>query len=97
MSNDVGNKALLFRKKPSCTVKMYNSINPAINIKPDPKQIVSTIENLVKDKQKLFEISKCSRKFIEIEHDYIKISEKYIKKLLSMALEIFILCFYALK
>ena len=72
-------KVVLGGAEPESSSKMYNSINPAINIKPDPKQIVSTIENLVKDKQKLFEISKCSRKFIEIEHDYIKISEKYIK------------------
>jgi len=52
----------------------------AINALPDTEYIVKKIEWLILNPKKIIEISNNARKFIEQEHDYIKISKQYINK-----------------
>lgn len=52
----------------------------AINAVPDVEQIVAKLEWLILNPDKILEISKNARAFIEKEHDYLKIAQEYIKK-----------------
>ena len=49
-----------------------------INALPDENQIASKLAYLIEHPEKLIEISKSARKFIEKEHDYKMIAEKYL-------------------
>ncbi|MBY8963900.1 glycosyltransferase [Flavobacterium sp. D11R37] len=51
----------------------------AINAVPDAKQIVDQLSYLIENPEKIIEISKNARSFIEREHSYIKIAEQYLK------------------
>jgi glycosyltransferase involved in cell wall biosynthesis len=51
----------------------------AINAVPDAKQIVEQLSYLIENPEKIIEISKNARSFIEREHSYIKIAEQYLK------------------
>jgi hypothetical protein len=51
--------------------------NPAINIIPDVKQIVSAVEMII-EKVDLEEIGYKSRFFVEHYHDHIKVAQQYI-------------------
>lgn len=59
----------------------YNLVEDtvAINALPDVAYLVSKLEWLINNPDKLIEISKNARLFIEKEHEYINISEQYIK------------------
>lgn len=61
------------------SLSMYKTKMPAINIKPDPDHIVKTIEELLQNEKRLFELSNSSRKFIEEEHNCIEIAKRYIE------------------
>ena len=50
----------------------------AINALPDTKKIVEKLEWLILNPEKIIEISKNARAFIEKEHNFIKISQKYL-------------------
>jgi len=52
--------------------------SPAINIKPNSENIVESIENLLECKDSIEKIGHDSRRFIEDNHDYIKVAEKYV-------------------
>lgn len=49
----------------------------AVNVKPDVNQIVNTLSNLIENPEKILNISKSARTFIEDCHDYKKIAKKY--------------------
>ena len=51
----------------------------AINALPDAKKIASEIESLILNPLRIIEIGKNARAFIELEHDYKKIANKYLK------------------
>lgn len=51
----------------------------AINALPDTNDIVSKLEWLIENPSMILEISKNARAFIESEHNYIRISEQYLK------------------
>lgn len=51
---------------------------PVINIKPSVNDIIKKIEKLIEHKELIKEIGYKSRKFVEENHDYIKIAEKYV-------------------
>ena len=51
----------------------------AINALPDAEKIAKKIEWLIFHPEKITEISKNARSFIEKEHDYVKIAKKYIQ------------------
>ena len=51
-----------------------------INALPNTDYIVSKLEWLINNPKKIIEISKNARAFIEKEHDYIHISNEYLKK-----------------
>lgn len=51
----------------------------AINALPDVNHIVEKLEWLIQNPWKILEISKNARAFIELEHDYLKITETYLK------------------
>ncbi len=55
----------------------------AINALPDAEKIAKKLEWLILNPHKLMEISKNARMFIEREHHYIKIAEKYLTAWLS--------------
>lgn len=60
-------------------LKYYN-LKPntiAINALPDAKKIAKKLEWLILNPEKIIEISKNARTFIEKEHNYIKIAKKY--------------------
>ena len=50
----------------------------AINAKPDVDYLVEKLSMLIENPEKIIQISKNARAFIEKEHDYIKIAEKYL-------------------
>ncbi len=50
----------------------------AINALPDAQKIADEIEKLILNPEKITEIGKNARAFIEKEHHYINIAEKYI-------------------
>jgi glycosyltransferase involved in cell wall biosynthesis len=50
----------------------------AINATPDPNQIYEALVNLVESSEKIQEISRSARAFIEQEHHYLKIAKKYM-------------------
>lgn len=49
----------------------------AINAMPDPEKIAKKLEWLILNPDKIIEISKNARAFVEKEHDYLKIAKKY--------------------
>jgi glycosyltransferase involved in cell wall biosynthesis len=51
---------------------------PAINILPDSKTIISVVERLLADNNKIMDIGQQSRKFVEDVHDYKIVAQKYI-------------------
>lgn len=58
----------------------YNLHNDevCINALPDENKIVNMLSILIENPEKIIQISKNARNFIEKEHDYCKIAEKYI-------------------
>ncbi|MDM1328407.1 hypothetical protein [Myroides odoratimimus] len=51
---------------------------PAINVQPDSRYIVEQLEDIIFDSRKIAEIGYESRRFIEQNHNYISIANKYI-------------------
>ena len=51
----------------------------AINAEPCAEQIARKLEWLINNPEKIIEISKNARAFIEKEHHYIKIAKKYLE------------------
>ncbi len=49
----------------------------AVNVKPDVNQIVNALSDLIENPEKILNISKSARTFIEDYHDYKKIAKKY--------------------
>ena len=49
----------------------------AVNVKPDVKQIVEVLSNLIENPEKILELSKNARGFVEEYHDYKKTANKY--------------------
>jgi glycosyltransferase involved in cell wall biosynthesis len=49
----------------------------AVNVKPDVNQIVNALSDLIENPEKILNISKSARTFIEDCHDYKKIAKKY--------------------
>jgi len=50
----------------------------AINALPDANRIAKKLEWLILNPKKIIEISKNARTFIEREHNYITIAQKYL-------------------
>lgn len=50
-----------------------------INALPDENDIVAKLSMLIENPNKIIEISKNARNFIEKEHDYVVVAEKYLK------------------
>ena len=50
----------------------------AINATPDPVDIANKLEYLIENKNEIITISKNAREFVEQEHHYIKIAQKYL-------------------
>lgn len=62
---------------------IYYNLKPdtvAINAEPDAKKIVEKLEWLIEHPEKINQISKSSRAFIEKEHHYINSAKLYIEK-----------------
>jgi glycosyltransferase involved in cell wall biosynthesis len=51
----------------------------AINALPDVNELVKELSFLIENPQEIIKIGKNARDFIEKEHDYVKIAEKYLK------------------
>jgi hypothetical protein len=62
----------------SCTALEYKTTNPAINIIPDADQIVSQVEMLLEHRKSIPEIGYSSRVFVEKEHHYLEVAQKYL-------------------
>lgn len=61
-------------------VTYYNLKEPVnINAKPDVEYLVEQLGQLIENPDEILRISKNARAFIETEHDYIKIAEKYLE------------------
>ncbi len=62
-------------------LKSYNleEDEVCINALPDVDYLFGKLESLVLDREKMRQISQNARKFIEREHDYISVAEKYLK------------------
>ncbi|MBT8261713.1 MAG: glycosyltransferase [Bacteroidia bacterium] len=56
----------------------YNLTNPvAVNALPDPQQIAGKLEELILHPERITEIGRNAREFVEREHDYKLIAERY--------------------
>ena len=53
--------------------------SPIYNILPDAQHIIMTVEKLMKQKKDFESLGVSSRKFIEANHNYITVAEKYIQ------------------
>lgn len=51
----------------------------AVNALPDPQSIADELSQLIENPQEITAISGRAREFVEQEHDYVKIAEKYLK------------------
>ncbi len=51
---------------------------PCINVKPEVDHIYEALEMLIKNPDKIVEIGKNARKFIEQEHHYVDIAKRYL-------------------
>lgn len=58
------------------TYKLQNRV--LINAAQNPLEIFEEIQNLVSNKEEMERMSKAARAFIETEHHYVKIAEKYV-------------------
>lgn len=52
----------------------------AINALPDVNELVKDLSFLIENPQEIIKIGKSARGFIEKEHDYVKIAEKYLER-----------------
>ena len=52
----------------------------AINALPDVNELVKELSFLIENPQEIISIGKNARAFVEKEHDYVKIAEKYLNK-----------------
>ena len=57
----------------------YSTKNPAFNIISDVNNISETLENLITNRDTLIDKGIQSRKFVEDEHDYIKIAQNSLE------------------
>lgn len=53
-------------------------LSPIVNVLPTEEDIFLKLENIIQNKEKLPEMSKQSRIFVEKHHDYRKVAQKYI-------------------
>ncbi len=51
----------------------------AVNAIPDADQIYDSLVELIEDPEKMLQISEAARAFVEREHDYLRIAEKYLE------------------
>lgn len=87
-SYDQGYNALEAMAKGKCVltgaekefIDFYNlQEEVAVNALPDEKQLFDTLESLIQDKERIIRIGQNARKFIEKNHNYIAIANKYLK------------------
>ena len=57
----------------------YNMNTPAINGAIDPKELFSQLEELILNPERIIEIGKNARQFVEEKHHYKKIAQEYLK------------------
>lgn len=72
-------KVVLGGAEPESIQELKYNHCPVLNVTPDPIQIVKVVENLLEQKNNITQIGWDSRKFVEENHDYIKIASEYIK------------------
>ena len=51
----------------------------AINATPNPEKIAASLESLILNPERINTIGSNARKFIEREHNYVEIAQKYIE------------------
>lgn len=56
-----------------------DGVNPVINLCPDVDQICSCIEDVIKNRDKIEEMGKKGRLFVEQYHDYRDIAKQYVE------------------
>lgn len=72
-------KVVLGGAEPESLQALNVSSSPVINIIPDYNSIVSSIESLLENKNKILEIGRESRSFAERVHGHVKIAKQYLK------------------
>ena len=55
-----------------------HDLQPVVNILPDRDAVFSTFENLILQKERLAELSRQSRAFVEKHHDHIQVAKQYV-------------------
>lgn len=73
-------KIVLGGAEPESLASLGVKTSPAINIKPSAKSIVDAVEGLLARRKDVPAIGNESRIFVEKNHDYIAIADKYIKQ-----------------
>ncbi|WP_391120062.1 hypothetical protein [Psychrobacillus sp. L3] len=73
-------KIVMSGSEEECIKELKLTSSPVINIIPNTLQIVEQIENLIKNRHYLAELSQSSRKFVEDHHHYMKVAELYLKE-----------------
>lgn len=72
-------KVVMGGNEPESMRELNQERSPAINILPDEKCIISEVESLLDQRTIIPELGYKSRVFIEKNHDYIDVAQKYLK------------------
>jgi glycosyltransferase involved in cell wall biosynthesis len=61
-------------------MKYYNlTERVAVNALPDVQAIANELSNLIENPEEIMAMGKRARQFVEREHNYLNIAEKYLK------------------
>ena len=71
-------KVIMGGAEPYANKELGLEWNPVYNLCPDVEQICSCIEDVIKKKDKIEEMGRLSRVFVEQYHDYRNIAKEYI-------------------
>lgn len=73
-------KVVLSGLEPETLTSIQTPGCPIYNIVPNTDQIVSVLENMIENKNNIESIGYRGRRFVETEHDYIKVAKMYLEE-----------------
>jgi hypothetical protein len=76
-------KVVLSGCEPECRTALGDPDCPVINILPDARHIVATIEGLLAERKRIPEIGWRGRAFVERTHAHVKVAEQFVQTWMS--------------
>lgn len=72
-------KIVMGGSEPIANRELGLQYNPVINLNPDVAQICNCIEDIIEKKEKILEMGRLGRQFVNEYHDYREIAKQYIQ------------------